>query len=60
MKMFLILLFSVLFVFNSSAFAEDTETTETEAEIYHFPEIKPELYGFTGYRLVSLGGSEKA
>lgn len=60
MKMFLILLFSVLFIFNSSVFAEDTETIETEADIYHFPEIKPEADGLLGYRLVSLGGSEKA
>ena len=37
MKKILILLFSVLFIFNSSVFAEETETTETEAEIYPFP-----------------------
>ena len=60
MKKILILLFSVLFIFNSSVFAEETETTEAEAEIYHFPEIKPEFYGFMGYRLVNLSGSEKA
>ena len=60
MKKILILLFSVLVIFNSSVFAEETETIETEVEIYHFPEIKPEFYGFMGYRLVSLGGSEKA
>ncbi|MDP3113025.1 MAG: hypothetical protein Q8M71_13060 [Thermodesulfovibrionales bacterium] len=46
MKKILILLFSVLVILNSSVFAEETETTRTEAEIYHFPEIKPELYGF--------------
>ncbi|MFA4827858.1 MAG: MtrB/PioB family outer membrane beta-barrel protein [Thermodesulfovibrionales bacterium] len=60
MKKILILLFSVLVILNSSVFAEETETTGTEAEIYHFPEIKPEFYGFMGYRLVSPGGSEKA
>lgn len=64
MKRALILLFSVMVIFNSAVFAEEIEKAETEVVtseyVYHFPEIKPEFYGFMGYRLIDLSGSEKA
>lgn len=61
MKRVLILLFSVLVIFNSAVFAEEAETEVVISEyVYSFPEIKPEFYGFMGYRLIGLSGSEKA
>jgi len=66
MKRILILLFSILVIFNNVSFAEEIENNETEDEIqeelsiYQFPDIKPKFYGFMGYRFIDLSGSERA
>jgi hypothetical protein len=66
MKRILILLFSILVIFNNEIFAEEIEKDETEEEIqeelyiYQFPDIKPKFYGSVGYRFIDLSGSERA
>jgi hypothetical protein len=65
-KRILILLFSILVIFNNVIFAEEIEKNETEdniqeeLSIYQFPDIKPKFYGFIGYRFIDLNGSERA
>jgi hypothetical protein len=62
LKKICILLFTVIVILNTSAFAEDIEKIQTDIEVeaYHFPEIKPEILGLLGYRFLGLSGSEKA
>src|SRR4030042_4935693 len=66
MKRVLIILFSVLVIFNNAVSAEEIEKTETEdiiheeLSIYQFPDIKPKFYGYVGYRFIDLSDSERA